>query len=132
MNSERVFPHCWSALGALSLLLWLTPAGALADRVVNSNEPIVISNDITNRTTNVRSFESDADDALAEPEGQGNHGHGNNEDGVDSSNPGQGGGGPNGDVDESCDGTGECIDDESSGGGASPSNGKGNAGGKKK
>lgn len=45
-------------------------------------------------------------------EGDGNNGHGNNEDGVDSSNPGQGDGGPNGEVDESCDGTGECIDDE--------------------
>jgi hypothetical protein len=38
----------------------------------------------------------------------GNHGHGNNADGVDSSNPGRGG--PS--SDESCDGTGECIDDE--------------------
>jgi hypothetical protein len=41
-----------------------------------------------------------------------NNGHGNNEDGVDSSNPSQGGGGPNGAVDESCTGEGECIDDE--------------------
>ena len=52
-----------------------------------------------------------------------NDGHGNNTDGVDSSNRGQGNGGPNGDVDESCDGTGECVDDEMS-------NGNGN--GKKK
>ena len=41
-----------------------------------------------------------------------NNGHGNNQDGTDSSNPGQGGGGPNGEVDESCNGTGECVDDE--------------------
>ena len=41
-----------------------------------------------------------------------NDGHGNNTDGVDSSNKGQGSGGPNGGVDESCDGTGDCIDDE--------------------
>ncbi len=45
-----------------------------------------------------------------------NNGHGNNEDGVDSSNPGQGQGGPNGETDQSCDGTGECIDDENRGG----------------
>ena len=50
-----------------------------------------------------------------------NDGHGNNTDGVDSSNKGQGQGGPNGGVDESCDGTGECVDDESKGGGAAPS-----------
>ena len=45
----------------------------------------------------------------------GNNGHGNNVDGVDSSNPGQGSGGPNGGEDPSC--AGEiCIDDESMGG----------------
>lgn len=44
--------------------------------------------------------------------GKDNNGNGNNADGVDSSNPGQGEGGPNGAVDESCDGTGDCIDDE--------------------
>jgi hypothetical protein len=38
----------------------------------------------------------------------GNNGHGNNADGVDSSNPGKGGTGN----DDSCDGTGPCIDDE--------------------
>lgn len=48
--------------------------------------------------------------------GNGNNGHGNNEDGVDSSNPSQGHGGPNGQADESCDGSGECVDDESGGG----------------
>jgi hypothetical protein len=66
MNSERQNP-CWSALGAFSLLLWLTPDAALADRTVNANEPVVISNDITNRTTEVRSAESDvAEDSEAE------------------------------------------------------------------
>lgn len=44
-----------------------------------------------------------------------NNGHGNNEDGVDSSNPGSGEGGPNGETDQSCDGTGDCIDDENRG-----------------
>ena len=74
-----------------------------------------------------------------------NNGHGNNEDGVDSSNPGQGNGGPNGGVDESCNGTEECVDDENGGGsssgssdsGSSPGNsgngnGNGNGNGKKK
>lgn len=41
-----------------------------------------------------------------------NNGHGNNIDGVDSSNKGQGKGGPNGGVDQSCDGSGNCVDDE--------------------
>jgi len=49
--------------------------------------------------------------------GKDNNGHGNNEDGVDSSNRGQGKGGPNGGVDESCDGTGDCVDDEIKNGG---------------
>lgn len=44
-----------------------------------------------------------------------NNGHGNNEDGVDSSNPGQGGGGPNGEVDPSGD-----YDDEIKGGQGNP------------
>jgi hypothetical protein len=41
-----------------------------------------------------------------------NNGHGNNVDGVDSSNKGQGNGGPNGGVDESCPEGGVCVDDE--------------------
>ena len=41
-----------------------------------------------------------------------NNGHGNNLDGVDSSNEGQGGGGPGGETDLSCVETGVCIDDE--------------------
>ncbi len=41
-----------------------------------------------------------------------NNGHGNNVDGVDSSNPGSGQGGPNGGDDESCNGSGACVDDE--------------------
>lgn len=55
--------------------------------------------------------------------GDGNNGHGNNADGVDSSNPSQGKGGPNGAVDESCDGTGECIDDEVKGGNSTSDSG---------
>ena len=45
-----------------------------------------------------------------------NNGHGNNEDGVDSSNPGSGTGGPNGAADESCPTPESCVDDEMSGG----------------
>jgi len=45
-----------------------------------------------------------------------NDGHGNNADGVDSSNKGQGEGGPSSGVVESCDGTGDCVDDEVKGG----------------
>jgi len=44
--------------------------------------------------------------------GKSNNGHGNNADGVDSSNPGQGKGGPNGTVDTSCPEGGTCVDDE--------------------
>jgi hypothetical protein len=54
-------------------------------------------------------------------DGKGNNGHGNNADGVDSSNPSNGHGGPNGAVDESCDGTGTCVDDEITTGGGSTS-----------
>jgi hypothetical protein len=41
-----------------------------------------------------------------------NDGHGNNTDGVDSSNRGQGKGGPTGAEDASCPEGGECVDDE--------------------
>jgi hypothetical protein len=44
--------------------------------------------------------------------GKDNNGHGNNVDGVDSSNKGQGKGGPNGGVDASCPEGGVCVDDE--------------------
>ncbi|MGB8222927.1 MAG: hypothetical protein WCF10_10070 [Polyangiales bacterium] len=48
--------------------------------------------------------------------GKSNNGHGNNADGVDSSNPGKGKGGPNGAVDASCTDPSNCVDDETSGG----------------
>jgi hypothetical protein len=99
---------------AVFALLFLGPGVAMAERVVNSADPIVVSDDITNRTIAVQSLD----------DGAGNHGHGNNEDGVDSSNPGGGDGGPNGSVDASCDGDGACVDDESSGGGSAMSNNK--------
>lgn len=60
----------------------------------------------------------------AEEEHQTNNGHGNNADGVDSSNPGQGGGGPNADGADSD----STVDDEAGGGGAYPSGGYGGGG----
>lgn len=53
------------------------------------------------------------------PKGNGpknNNGHGNNVDGVDVSNPGQGGGGPNGEQDTDYNGDGTYEDDEKKGG----------------
>ena len=105
-------------LGALAAagLLYLGPATAYAD-VVDSNETVVISDDISNRTTNVTSSGDGATTTVLMNWVFPNNGHGNNEDGVDSSNPGNGGGGPGGSTDASCDGSGECVDDESTGGG---------------
>jgi len=67
---------------ALGFALALTAAPqATADRVVNANEPVVISNDITDRTTEVRSATSDDDGDMDNHSGLG-----------DGTNPGQGGG----------------------------------------
>ncbi len=109
-----------SGVIAAFLLVFLGPGFAMAERVVNAGEPIVISDDITNRTKAVQSLNGD----VLGDGGKDNQGHGNNDDGVDSSNPGQGDGGPGGSVDQSCDGNGECVDDESSGGGSAMSQGK--------
>jgi hypothetical protein len=90
------------------------PTIALADSEASALQFVVVSDDIRKDTTAVArgagSASSDADS------GKSNNGHGNNADGVDSSNPGQGGGGPNGAVDPS-----GSVDDEAGGGGASPS-----------
>ena len=109
----------WSFAVVAAAMMAFASGIALADYTVGAGEPVVISDDVFNRTTQVVS--------LAGPtgsDGKSNNGHGNNDDGVDSSNPGQGGGGPNGDVDASCDGSSPCVDDESSGGGASSSKNK--------
>ena len=60
---------------------------------------------------------SSDDGSATDGSGKDNNGHGNNEDGVDSSNKGRGKGGPNGGVDASCDGSGDCVDDEIKAGG---------------
>ncbi len=101
---------------AVAAIAFLGPGPALADSVVSSGEPVVISDDVWKRTTSVASASPAADgsgDATSgdDGSGSGNNGHGNNEDGVDSSNPGQGGGGPNGGTDASCDGSSACVDE---------------------
>jgi hypothetical protein len=66
------------------------PAAALADRVVNANEPIVISDDITDMTQAVVSASS-----VTGSEDGGGNGNGNDDNlsGLgDGTNPGQGGG----------------------------------------
>jgi hypothetical protein len=108
-NNER--PSLLRLVLAASAMIVIGGGVALADYVVGAGEPVVISDDVFDRTTQVIS--------LAGPS---NNGHGNNEDGIDSSNPGQGDGGPSGGDDTGCDANGEnCVDDEASGGGASQS-----------
>ena len=58
-----------------------------------------------------------------DPNSNGNNGHGNNQDGVDSSNPGQGSGGPNGQTD-----TNNGVDDENGSGNGSVNGGSNNGG----
>ncbi len=104
------------------------PAVAAADNEAGNLEFIIVSDDIRKSVAEVERPGGDGSPAAApapatapggaDP-GKNNNGHGNNEDGVDSSNPGQGKGGPNGGVDPSGD-----VDDEAGGGGASPSKGK--------
>ena len=121
MKSEITLSRrLWNSILVALAVLAFGPGLAAADYVVNAGEPVVISDDVFDRTTTVVSLTGGPSS-----DGQDNNGHGNNEDGVDSSNPGQGGGGPNGGVDASCDGSGDCVDDES-GGGSSSSNGNGN------
>ena len=130
----------------LSLMMILWPSLSFAGRTVDDIEPIVISDDILKTTTQVESAisqgggagpsegtQAGGDGSAATPSsgtqtssaggGKGNNGHGNNEDGVDSSNPGKGKGGPNGATDASCDGSGPCVDDEN--GKSSPANASG-------
>jgi hypothetical protein len=110
-------------LPLLMLGLLVLSAPAAADSVVNSGHPVIWWDDISNSVTELKfaagsgsplsggqsdkSLKSGKDDKVSD-----NNGHGNNDDGVDSSNKGQGDGGPNGGVDASCDGSGPCIDDE--------------------
>ena len=138
--------HFGSFIAALVVMAtWSLPA--LADRTVNAVQPVVISDDILERTTAVESASSESTSSST-PDGSGgsesgdssgdggtqvasghdNNGHGNNLDGVDSSNPSQGHGGPNGQTDLSCDGSGACVDDEAGGGSGNGNSGNGNSG----
>ena len=101
------------ALLAIALLA-LASGSALADSA-DAGRVVVVSDDIHKRMANVQHATDDDSGS-----GTGNNGYGNNADGVDSSNPGQGDGGPNGGADPSGD-----VDDEAGGGGAAPSKGKG-------
>jgi hypothetical protein len=101
--------------GTIALVVTGFSTVVSADTEVDAAVVVVVSDDIMDRTTNI----GRAGDGAGDGAGSGNNGHGNNEDGVDSSNPGEGGGGPNGGVDPSGD-----VDDEAGGGGAAPSKNK--------
>ena len=81
----------------------------------------ILSDDIANTVSGSAAEQSDWADGsdtangggTTDGSGKDNNGHGNNDDGVDSSNKGQGKGGPNGGIDESCLEGGTCVDDES-------------------
>jgi hypothetical protein len=113
MKNDSKRPTPWRLVLVASAIAAICGGAALADYVVGAGEPVVISDDVFDRTTQVIS--------LAGPS---NNGHGNNEDGVDSSNPGEGGGGPTGGADDSCPDGGVCVDDEATGGGGGASQSK--------
>ncbi|MCZ6806189.1 MAG: hypothetical protein O7F08_04495 [Deltaproteobacteria bacterium] len=103
MNAKR-----WTfgvALAAAVSLFGLVEANA------SPFSMFVLSDDLGNR---VNGSAPEWEEWEAPPEE--NAGHGNNEDGVDSGNTGQSGESLGGD--ESCDGSGECIDDEMDSGNA--------------
>ncbi len=71
----------WVALLALGL-----PAGAaLADRVVNSNEPVIISDDITDRVRDVVSASGASGDGESGSDGDGDSSSGDGDSGSDDS-----------------------------------------------
>lgn len=119
-------------LGLLMAVMLLVAPSALADMPAKAAQVIIVSDDIREASTAVmRPGDSDNPDAGAAPSGgdsnpegtaaggddgdlatteggKTNHGHGNNLDGVDSSNPGKSKEGE----DESCNDRGQCWDDE--------------------
>ncbi len=107
--SERIRRWELRRTALIGILAAVLSAGvAWASYTVSAGEPIVVSDDVFDLTTEVVSLTGGP--AIG---GVGNHGHGNNDDGVDSSNPGA-------DIFTDSDPT---VDDESAGGGASPSQG---------
>lgn len=112
---QRLSSH--APLAVLALALLAAPV-AVADRVVQSNEPVVISNDITDRSTQVRSAES----TPANDEGDAND---DNRSGLgDGTNPGQGDGTENS--------PNEGTDNPNNAGSGDGSSKPSSAGGKKK
>ena len=91
---------------------WETDPGTGSNESGDSEDGSATDGDGSGGGNNGHGNNEDGVDSSNPGGGKDNNGHGNNADGVDSSNPGQGKGGPNGEVDESCDGTGECVDDE--------------------
>ena len=85
----------------------------------------ILTDDLGNRVNGSAPEQSEweTDPGSGTDDGADNNGHGNNADGVDSSNPGQGKGGPNGAVDESCTDPTNCVDDEIKAGGSGTSSG---------
>ena len=120
-------------IGSLIVALFVVAPPAIADVAMNASQVIVIQDDIWKTTTEIErpgdaGSPSGGDTAAAGADsgagdGKSNNGHGNNEDGVDSSNPSNGEGGPNGEADASCPTPDSCVDDEA-GGGSGKSNGK--------
>ena len=109
MKTEKHLATLWKPMLLTLALAVFGATAAAADFVVGSGQPVVIADDIFKRLTSVESVPG-----TESSEGNSNQGHGNNEDGVDSSNPG---------ADVFVDSS--TTDDESSGGGAAPSKGKG-------
>jgi len=108
-------------LALVAAVMFALSGTAIAEEVVSAAKIVVLSNDISNETTAVK-HASSGNSGSEDGSGESNNGHGNNADGVDSSNPGQGGGGPNADGADSD----SSVDDEAGGGGAAPSKNKGN------
>jgi len=101
-------------LAFAAAMLFALSGTATADEVVSASKIVVLSNDVSNETTQVEHRSTGGFGTKS------NNGHGNNADGVDSSNPGQGSGGPNADGADSD----SSVDDEAGGGGAAPSKSK--------
>jgi len=122
-RSIKTFAAASVALAAIVLLptsAWARPAiRVLYDDITNGYfAPADGGDAAAAKDNNGHGNNEDGVDSSNPGGGKDNNGHGNNADGVDSSNPGKGKGGPNGAVDESCDGTGDCVDDEIKNGGS--------------
>jgi hypothetical protein len=105
MGLPALFAQGLFCISAVCLFLLATAGPAHADRVVNANEPIVISDDVTNQTTPVVSATGSSSPGSGGNSNPGNQGSGDpgggnsnnagndqNRSGMgDGTNPGQGG-----------------------------------------